>query len=178
MIRIQIFAAASPFQVFKDFGVNWQLFLTQLVVFLILLWLLKRYAFGPVMALLEERRRRVVEGLDNAAKAEERLASTEKERKEILEQANQEAGRLIEEAREVAARVQERESRKAVAQAEQIVAQAREAAAADHARMLAELKGEVGRLVVRTTGQVLGKVLGPEDQQRLQAETADRLRAS
>ena len=66
---------------------------------------------------------------------------------------------MIEEARAAAARVQQQETQKAIAAAEQIMAKAREAAAQEHARMLAELKREVGRLVVQTTATVTGKIL-------------------
>jgi F-type H+-transporting ATPase subunit b len=82
---------------------------------------------------------------------------------------------LIEEARSAAARVREEETQKAIAAAEQIIAKAREAAAADHARMLTELKREVGRLVVQTTATVTGKILTPEDQKRLAEETAKQI---
>ena len=58
------------------------------------------------------------------------------------------------------------------------MAQAREAAAQEHARMLAELRREVGRLVVQTTAAVIGKVLTPDDQRRLAEETARQLTAS
>ena len=50
--------------------------------------------------------------------------------------------------------------------------QAREAAAQEHARMLAELRREVGRLVVQTTAAVIGKILTPDDQRRLAEDTA------
>jgi len=73
--------------------------------------------------------------------------------------------------------VQQEETRKAMAAAEQIVARAREATVQDHARMLAELRREVGRLVVQTTAAVTGKVLTPEDQRRLAEETAKSLSA-
>ena len=79
---------------------------------------------------------------------------------------------MIEEARAAAARVQEEETQKAIAAAEQIVVRAREAAERDHAAMLAELKREVGRLVVQTTARCTGKILTPEDQRRLAEETA------
>ena len=69
-------------------------------------------------------------------------------------------------------RVREQETQKAIATAEQIMVKAREAAASDHTRMLAELKQEVGRLVVETTAAVTGKILTAEDQQRLAEETA------
>ena len=67
------------------------------------------------------------------------------------------------------------ETRKATAAAEQILARAQEAAARDHARMLADLKREVGRLVIQTTASVTGKVLTADDHHRLAEETADRI---
>jgi F-type H+-transporting ATPase subunit b len=84
---------------------------------------------------------------------------------------------LIEEARAAAARVQEQETQKAIAAAEQIIVKAREAAAQDHARMLTELRREVGRLVVDTTTKVTGKILTPEDQKRLADDTSRQLAA-
>ena len=71
-----------------------------------------------------------------------------------------------------AARVREQETQKAIIEAEQIIVKSREAAAQDYARMLVELKREVGRLVVNTTAAVTGKILTPEDQRRLAEETA------
>jgi F-type H+-transporting ATPase subunit b len=87
------------------------------------------------------------------------------------------ATHLIEEARKAAARVQEQETQKAIAAAEQIIVKAREAAAQDHARMLTELKREVGRLVVQTTTAVTGKILTLDDQRRLAEDTARQVSA-
>ena len=86
------------------------------------------------------------------------------------------AAKVIEEARAAGARVLEQETQKAIAAAEQIMIKAREAAAQDHDRMLAELKREVGRLVVQATTAVTGKILTPEDQRRLAEETAKQAR--
>ena len=57
------------------------------------------------------------------------------------------------------------------------MAKAREAAEQEHARMFAELRREVGRLVVQTTTAVIGKVLTPDDERRLAEETARHLAA-
>ena len=111
----------------------------------------------------------------NAEKIKAELAHTEAERKRVLAQAGDQANEMIEEARAAAARVREVETQKAIAAAEQIVTKAREATTQDHARMLAELKREVGRLVVQTTATVTGKVLTPEDQRRLAEETEKQL---
>ena len=93
----------------------------------------------------------------------------------MLAKADAEGKQLIEEARAAAARVQAEETRKAIASGEQILLRARETAERDHARMLAELKHEVGRLVVQTTATVTGKILTAEDHHRLAEETARRL---
>ena len=162
-------------QIASTFGVDWPHFLAQVVSFSIVCAVLYRFAYKRVLAMLEERRQQIAQGLANADEIKAELARTEAQRLEVLAEANVQATRLIEEARAAAARVQQEETQKAVAAAEQIVARAREAAAQDHARMLAELKREVGRLVVQTTAAVTGKVLTAEDQRRLAEETARRV---
>ena len=161
----------------KAFGVDWPHLIAQIISFGIVALLLQRFAYKPVIDMLEERRKRIAEGLANAEKIKSELARAEAQRQEILSQANTQATRLIEEARAAAAKVQEAETQKAIAAAEQIIAKAREAAAQDHARMLAELRKEVGRLVVQTTATVTGKILTPEDQRRLAEETAKQIAA-
>lgn len=155
----------------RTFGVNWGLFISQLIAFGLLAFLLNKFAYKPVLEVLETRKQRIAEGLENAEKIKTELAETEQARKEILEKANNQAGKLIEEGREAAEKVREAETQKAVKEAEQIIAKAREASQADHARMLAELRKEVGKLVVATTGKVIGKTLTDEDQARLVEET-------
>ena len=159
----------------KQMGINWTQFIAQIISFCIVAFLLQRFAYKPVVAMLEERRRRIEEGLANAEKIKQELANAQVKAQEILTQANTQANKAIEDARAAASKVQESETQKAIAAAEQIIAKAREAAAADHARMLAELKREVGRLVVQTTATVTGKVLTSDDQKRLADETAKQL---
>jgi F-type H+-transporting ATPase subunit b len=159
----------------KTFGVDWQHLIAQIISFCIVAALLYFFAYKRVLAMLEERRQRIADGLANAEKIKAELQRTEAARQEVLNNANTQANKLIEEARGAAARVREEETQKAIAAAEQIMAKAREAAAADHARMLTELKREVGRLVVNTTATVTGKVLTPEDQKRIAEETSRQL---
>ena len=161
----------------KTFGVDWPHLGSQILSFGLVCTLLYFFAYKRVLAMLEERRQKIAEGLANAEKIKAELARTEAQPAEVLAQANTQATRLIEEARAAAAKVQEQETQKAIATAEDIIRKAREAAAADHARMLAELKREVGRLVVKTTATVTGKVLTPEDQRRLAEETARQVAA-
>src|SRR6266436_2790085 len=148
-------------QIARSFGIVWPL--------------LYRFAYRRVLAMLEERRQRIAEGLANAERIKAELARTEAQRREVIGQANSQAAKLIAEARAAAARVHEQETQKAVAAAEQILAGAREQSTQDHARMLADLKREVGRLVVETTAAVAGRVLTADDQRRLAEQTAERV---
>lgn len=159
----------------RQFGVDWPHLIAQIISFAIVAFLLQKFAYKPVVDMLEERRKRIAEGLANAEKIKVELARAETQRQEILTQANTQATKLIEEARAAAAKVQERETQKAIAGAEQILVKAREAAAQDHARKLADLRKEFGRLVVQTTATVTGKVLTPEDQRRLAEEAAKQV---
>jgi F-type H+-transporting ATPase subunit b len=150
-------------------------FIAQCISFAIVAFLLHRFAYKPILKVLEERRQRIAEGLANADKIKQELANAQAKAQEILTQANTQANKAIEDARAAASKVQEQETQKAIAAAEQIISKAREAAAADHARMLVELKREVGRLVVQTTATVTGKILTADDQKRLADETAKQL---
>ncbi|MEI7533174.1 MAG: F0F1 ATP synthase subunit B [Verrucomicrobiae bacterium] len=160
---------------FETLGIQWPKLIAQFVNFSIVLFVLWRFAYKPVFQLLEARRQKIADGIANAEKIKTQLAETEAERKRVLAEAGDQASKLIEDARAAAIRVSEAETQKAIAAAEQIIAKAREAAVQDHTRMLAELKREVGRLVVQTTATVTGKILTPDDQQRLAKETENQL---
>ena len=159
----------------STFGVNWPHLGAQVVSFGIVCAALYALAYKPILQMLEARRQQIAAGLANAEKIKTELARIEAERQQVLRNAGDEGKKLIEEARAAAARVQAEETRKAIAAAEEIIARAHEATERDRARMLAELRQEVGRLVVQTTAAVTGKVLTPEDHSRLAEETARRL---
>lgn len=159
------------------FGATWPQFLSSCISFLIVCFLLQKFAYKPILTVLETRREKIAEGLQNAERIKAELADAEKQKADILARANGEAQRMIEEARASAAAIAERRTQQAVAEAEQIVAKAREAARIEHDRILAELKREVGHLVIETTTRVTGKVLTPDDQRRINEETASQIAA-
>src|SRR5213593_859326 len=179
-MNVMIAAASGGFTAMvrdtaETFGWNPWLFLSQVISFVIVALLLRRFAYKPILAVLEERRRKIEEGQINAEKIKKELAEAEKRYQEIVAKANADAQRMIDEARESAAHLSERKQQEAIAAAEQIIGKAREAAAIEHERTMESLKRELGRLVVDTTAKVTGKVLTPEDQQRLQEEAARQL---
>jgi F-type H+-transporting ATPase subunit b len=159
-------------QIARTFGVDWPQLIAQIISFCIVCALLHWFAYRPVLTMLEQRRQRIAQTQADAEKIKADLAQTENRRQEIIMQANAQATRLIEEARSAAARAGDQETQKAMAAAKAILAEARETATREHERMLAQLKREIGRLVVETTAAVTGKILTTEDQQRLAEETA------
>ena len=164
-------------EIFTTFGVTWATFFAQLLTVLAVYYILKTYAFGPIIKMLDERRRRIEEGQINAEKIRHQLADAENRYREILDKANGESQRMINEARESAHLLGEKRAQEAVTEAERIVARAREATTMEHDRVLAELKREVGRLVIETTAKVSGKVLTDDDQRRLSEETSRQVAA-
>jgi len=171
-------AAASGGQVesvAQAFGVDWQHLLAQSVSFGIVCGLLYRLAYKPILQILETRRQQIASGIANAERIKTELARIESERQAVLVKAEVEGKRMIEEARAAAARVGAEETRKATAAAEQILVRTKDETARERARMLAEVKQEVGRLVIQTTASVTGKILTADDQHRLAEETARQL---
>ena len=159
----------------ETFGFDVPIFLSQVISFVIVALLLRRFAYKPILAVLAERRQRIAEGLLNADKIKQQLAEAEQRYAEILAKANAQAQKMIDEARESAAHVAEKKQQEAVVAAEQIVAKAREASAIEHEKTMTQLKRELGRLVVDTTAKVTGKVLNSDDQRRLQEEATRQL---
>lgn len=156
----------------ETFGFDTKIFLSQVVSFVIVALVLRQFAYKPILAVLEERRQRIAEGLLNADKIKQQLAEAEQRHAEILAKANAQAQKMIDDARESAAHVGERKQQEAIVAAEQIIAKAHEASALEREKTMTELKRELGRLVVNTTAKVTGKILTPEDQKRLQEEAA------
>ena len=170
---LNLLAAASgnPLdEISRTFHLNTANFIAQVVSFVIVLFLLKKYAFGPIQKMLEERRSRIAEGEANLVRIQKQLADSEANTAAAIAKANEDAARLINEAKTSAAALSEQKAQEAISSAQQILATAEAAAQAERAAIKAELKQEFGRLVAATTAQVTGKVLTTEDQSRLSQE--------
>ena len=125
-------------QMFEMLGVKWPEFIAQLISFSLVFWLLNTFAFKRIAVILAERRQKIADSLAGADKIKAEIARTEADRQKTLNEAGETANKMI--------------------------AEAREAAAQERAQMLAQLKREVGQLVVKTTATVTGKVLNSDDQ--------------
>lgn len=164
-------------EIFRTFRIDWPFFISQCVSFLIVAFLLKKFAFGPIQQMLEQRKARIAEGEEKLKRIEQQLAESEQTTAAAIAKANEDAARLIQEARDSAAALSEAKAQEAVSQAQGILAKAEAAAKAERAEIAAELKKEFGRLVTATTAQVTGKVLSDSDQQRINEEALAKVEA-
>ncbi|MEX2580806.1 MAG: F0F1 ATP synthase subunit B [Verrucomicrobiales bacterium] len=161
--------------ILTTFGLTWPKFISQVIIVLIVYFILSKYAFGPVLAMLEARRRRIEEGEANLKKIEAEMAKAEERVQGMLDEANRDAERLIGEARESAESVRNQRTQEAIKEAQQIVEKAREASRLEHERLMNELRRDFGHLVTEATSKVTGKVLDESDQKRINEETAGQV---
>jgi F-type H+-transporting ATPase subunit b len=159
-------------------GFTLQQFIAQCISVTVLFLVLNQFAWKPVRAILEQRRKTIEESLANAEKIKSELADAEATRLSIIQKAHEQADKIIAEAEKSAAVVAEQRAKEATRQAEDIIKNAHEAAVLDRNRLMEELKRHVGALVVQTTEKVAGKVLTPQDQTRLNEETVRQLTAT
>ncbi len=156
----------------SQFGLTPAKLIAQVLTFGLVYFVLNRYAFGPVLAMLEARRKRIADGEAKLEKIARDLTAAEENAKAITGKADAESNRLIKEAGEGAALLAEKKRQEAIAEATGIIAKSREAAKLEQEQLTVQLKREFGRMVVDATTRVTGKVLNNEDQERINRETA------
>lgn len=136
-------------------GIDWRLIIAQMINFLILLAILYKFAYKPLLQTLEDRRKKIEKSIDEAKAIEENLARAAAERKEIVILARQEAGRIAEEAKLAATNHKNAVIGEAKDEADKIIRQAEQSLQTEKAMMLSEAKAELADLVVRATEKVL-----------------------
>jgi F-type H+-transporting ATPase subunit b len=143
----------------EKLGINWALLIAQLVNFGLLVWLLTRYLYRPVLNMLNERTRRVQESLREAEQVKEQLARANQDYDDKLAQARQEAAAILAQAQE-RGKLQEQEIiAQARQEADRIRADAREQAVQERDQLLRDLKNQMAELVTMTASRVLGEEL-------------------
>ncbi len=150
-------------QITDAFGVNWPSFLAQVASFVIVAWVLWRFAFKPVLATINERQRTIESGLKYAEEMKAKLAVTEQETTALIKKTQTEATKIIEEARKTAKEYLDKQMQEATAKANDTFAKAQQAIELEHKKMLADARTEIARLVVSTTERVLAKKLSDAD---------------
>ncbi len=148
----------------SDFGVNPILLAAQVVNFLILLFILKKFLYGPILKVLATRKQKIEESLKNAEEIEKRLLETEEEKDRVLAKAASDVQKLIDEAKKEIEVMKEEGKAHAEILAAQIIKKGEETAKAETEKMQKELMGSFAEIVTLGMEKVTGKLINKKDQ--------------
>ena len=160
----------------EKLGINLGYLLVQVFNFAILFVVLRAWVYQPIVKVLEQRRQKIAQGLEDARIAAEARANAEKEAQAIMAQAQKDAEQKLREAAERAEQV----TKELRAEAEKEASDARQAAAKEaeqaRAQALGELRGQVAALAVAAAQKLIGEALDDKRQRALVAEFFSGLR--
>ena len=146
-----------------------------IVAFLITLFVLKRWAFGPIQKTIDERRERIRQSLAEADHAREEARRLLEEHRKLLARARAEAEEIRAEVRQDAEAMRVRIREEADADRQRRLDETKRQIEAETARSLAQIRAEVADLTLLAVGKVTGKVLDSADQRRLIDEAISSL---
>ncbi len=145
-------------ELFAKLGIDGRLLAAQLLNFGILAFLLHRFLYRPVLAMLEKRTAMIEQGVKDSQEARTRLESVSKEQEEILARARNQAQNTIERAQGVIEAYKKEVLEQTTAQGEKILAQARVQIAQEQQEMMEEARKEVIDLVLLTSRKALERM--------------------
>lgn len=149
------------------FGLVFWMFIT----FGIIVFLLKKFAWTPILTMLREREQGIQNALDSAKKAKEEMASLQLNNERILNEAKAERDRLLKEAREMKDSIVNEAKSKAGKEAEKLLAAARESINAEKMAAITELKNQVAVLSIEIAEKILKEDLSSQDKQKALIKT-------
>jgi F-type H+-transporting ATPase subunit b len=161
--------------IFGPFGVKPYFLVAQIINFVVVCYLINRFAFKPILANLDERQKKIAEGLQYTEDMKLKLADAKNKHAEILRRAAADAHQIETNARNAAKRIVDKATAAAAQQAESIIKNGEAAVALERLQMLAELRREVAQLVLDTTSRVLARDLTPDERSRFSTTAAQDL---
>jgi F-type H+-transporting ATPase subunit b len=154
------------------------LFIWTIITFLVLLLLLAKFAWKPLLAALEARREAIRKSLDDAQQAKLELERLHQESDRILKQARMDAAEIVSQSRSDAQNLREELNKKAQTEAEGIVKSAQKTIQIETQKALAQIRGEVVDLSVSIASRLLERNVSKEDNIRLIDETLKQIEAT
>lgn len=163
-------------EVLAKLGIDWKLLLAQVVNFLILLWVLRRFAYQPMLRFLDDRSKKIEVGLRDAKRASEKLSEMEEKERTVLETAKREATAIVANARESAEKSGEKLLSESREEAARLLAEARKKLDVERESLRTEMKRELTDLVLLATEKVLGEKMKDAKDEELIRETVKGLK--
>ncbi|HXQ80834.1 MAG TPA: F0F1 ATP synthase subunit B [Opitutaceae bacterium] len=168
-------AASGISKITQQFGISWPFLLAQILNFSVVAFILWRFAFKPVLAVLDERQKKIAAGLEYAEQMKAKLDAVQQESVASARRAQIEATRIIDEARRSAKEFLDKQTQESAAKAGEIVAKAQQVIELEKKKMLAEARMEIARLVIAITQRVLSKEMSDAERSRYNESAAREL---
>jgi F-type H+-transporting ATPase subunit b len=130
-----------------------------LLAFLIVFFILRKYAWKPILGSLDEREKGIAESLQTAERVKAEMAQLKNENEELMARAREERGAMLKEARETKERIISESKEQAKIEANKIIQEAQQQINAQKMAALTDVKNQVGKLVVEVTEKILRKEL-------------------
>ncbi|HXM52701.1 MAG TPA: F0F1 ATP synthase subunit B [Candidatus Binatus sp.] len=147
--------------------------IAQLLIFLVMLGVLYRFAWGPLLKILNERRERIQQGVEATERAKQELEAAEKERQAMLEEARREAQTMLDRIAKQAEDLRKELEAKAREQAEALIARARAEIRQEREKAVQELRSQVADLAVMAAGRIIGESLDAKKHRELIERTIE-----
>ncbi|KKR75051.1 ATP synthase F0 subunit B [Candidatus Curtissbacteria bacterium RIFCSPLOWO2_01_FULL_41_28] len=162
-------------EIIRNFGIQPVLLLAQIVNFLIILYLLQKFFYKPIVKLLEQRKKRIEESLKNADLIEEKLKKTQEQSVQILAEAQKNSQALIASAKGESEKIISQATLEARKQLEEILTQSQVQIEAQRKQMQKQLEKETLNLVVEVVRKVLERTLKPKERQDLTTKAVSEI---
>jgi F-type H+-transporting ATPase subunit b len=146
-----------------------------IVCFLITLWVLKRFAFGPIQKMIDERREQIRQSIEAADAARDESRKLLEEHRQLIAQARGEAEAILTEARRTGESMELRMREETEADRQRRIEETRKEIAAETARALEQIRSEVAELTLEAASRVVGRSLSADQDRELIAEAVGAL---
>lgn len=138
-------------------GINWQLLIAQIVNFLILVFVLYRFAYKPILKILDDRTEKIEKGLKDAQTVQDKLLAIEDKEKKVLLTARKEAQKIIQQSENTALKNAKDLEISAKVQSGKILEDAKKQIEQEKNKAVKEAKTEIAELVMSATEKIIGE---------------------
>jgi F-type H+-transporting ATPase subunit b len=146
-------------ELFSKLGIDWKLLIANTITFFIVLWVLRKFAFRPIMDVLEKRQKTVNDGLSAAQRSSEELAAIQEDKKEVLKAAKSEALAIVNEAKKQGEAMKAKLAADAQAEAAATLEKTKKLLERERESMVQAAKTELADLVISASEKVIGATM-------------------
>ena len=154
-------------EIIKTFHIDTKLILAQFTNFVIVFFVLYKFAYGPVLKLLKERTKKIEKGLRDAEESQKKLTEMSEKEREVLVKARKDAQEIIKKAEDQAIKNKEGIIAEANKQAEVLIKKAQLGIEEEKNKVMSEVKNEIAGLVMLATEKIIGEKVSSESDKRI-----------